>query len=133
MKLSTRGRYGLRAMCYLASNGERRYISVAEMSEKLNLSENYLEQLIRLLKNNGLIKSARGPKGGYKITRDIDDISVGEILRVLEGNITMSDCVSGDHFCDDKCDAYYVFTRIDQVINEAVDSISLKNMINQEV
>ncbi|ACV28963.1 Cysteine metabolism repressor [Anaerococcus prevotii] len=133
MKLSTRGRYGLRAMCYLASNKDRGYISVSEMSDKLNLSENYLEQLIRLLKNDGLITSARGPKGGYKITRDLDEISVGEVLRVLEGNITMSDCVSGDHFCDDKCDAYFVFDRIDKVINEAVDSISLKNMINQEV
>lgn len=133
MKLSTRGRYGLRAMCYLASNKDRGYISVSEMSDKLNLSENYLEQLIRLLKKDGLITSARGPKGGYKITRDLDEISVGEVLRVLEGNITMSDCVSGDHFCDDKCDAYYVFDRIDKVINEAVDSISLKNMINQEV
>ena len=133
MKLSTRGRYGLRAMCYMASNKDKGYVSVADMSEKLNLSENYLEQLIRLLKKAGMIVSARGPKGGYKIIKPLDEISVGEVLRVLEGNITMSDCVSGDHFCNDKCDAYYVFNRIDQVINDAVDSITLENMINQEV
>lgn len=133
MKLSTRGRYGLRAMCYLASNSSRGYISVSEISDKLNLSENYLEQLIRLLKKEGLISSARGPKGGYKITRDLDELTVGDILRVLEGNITISKCVSGDVNCDDKCDAYYVFDKIDKVLNEAIDSISLKNIINQEV
>lgn len=52
---------------------------------------------------------------------------------MLEGNITISDCVSGDVNCDDKCDAYYVFDKIDKVLNEAIDSISLKNIINQEV
>lgn len=133
MKLSTRGRYGLRAMCYLASNKNKGYISVSEISDKLNLSENYLEQLIRLLKNKGLIKSQRGPKGGYMITKDLKDISVGEVLRALEGNITMSECVSGSYDCYNKCDAYNVFNRIDQVINDAVDSITLENIVNQEV
>ena len=62
MKLSTRGRYGLRAICYIAENQDKGFIPVSEISENLNLSENYLEQLVRMLKKDGLIKSSRGPK-----------------------------------------------------------------------
>lgn len=72
MKLSTRSKYGLRAICYLAENEDKGYISVSEISTNLNLSENYLEQLIRLLKKENIVKSARGPKGGYKLVKDID-------------------------------------------------------------
>lgn len=133
MKLSTRGRYGLRAICYIAENQDKGYVSVSEISNKLNLSENYLEQLVRMLKNEGLIKSSRGPKGGYKINRDFDDISIGEILRTLEGDITMSECVSGKVNCADKCDAYDVFSKLDYLINSAVDSITLENIINHEI
>ena len=92
MKLSTRSKYGLRAICYLAENKEKEYIPVSEISKNLELSENYLEQLVRLLKKEDIVKSARGPKGGYKLVKDIEKITVGEVLRVLEGDIGNSGC-----------------------------------------
>ncbi|MDD7306337.1 MAG: Rrf2 family transcriptional regulator [Peptoniphilaceae bacterium] len=134
MKLSTRGRYGLRAVHYLAENQDKGYISVSEISDKLNLPENYLEQLIRLLKNSNLVISARGAKGGYKLSRNLDDISVGEVLRVLEGEITSSECVSnGNCHAIKDCEAYLVFAKIDNAINKAVDSISIRDMINNNI
>ncbi|WP_311486226.1 Rrf2 family transcriptional regulator [uncultured Anaerococcus sp.] len=133
MKLSTRGRYGLRAICYIAENQDKGFIPVSEISENLNLSENYLEQLVRMLKKDGLIKSSRGPKGGYKINSDLENITIGQVLRSLEGDMTISDCVSGKVICDDKCDAYDLFTKLDYLINQAIDSITLDNIVKHEI
>ncbi|WP_311492490.1 Rrf2 family transcriptional regulator [uncultured Anaerococcus sp.] len=133
MKLSTRGRYGLRAVCYIAENQNKGFIPVSEISEKLNLSENYLEQLVRILKKDGLIISSRGPKGGYKINSDLDKVTIGQILRSLEGDMTTSECVSGKYICNDKCDAYDLFTKLDYLINSAIDSITLENIVKHEI
>lgn len=133
MKLSTRGRYGLRAICYIAENENKGYVPVSEISENLNLSENYLEQLVRMLRKDDLIISSRGPKGGYKISKPLKEISIGQILRSLEGDLTMSECVSGKVDCNKKCDAYDVFTKLDSLINEAVDSITLDNIVKHEI
>lgn len=133
MKLSTRGRYGLRAICYIAENQYKGYIPVSEISEKLNLSENYLEQLVRMLKKDGLIISSRGPKGGYKINSDLNKVTIGQILRSLEGDMTTSECVSGKYICNDKCDAYDLFTKLDYLINSAIDSITLENIVKHEI
>ena len=133
MKLSTRGRYGLRAICYIAENQDKGFIPVSEISENLNLSENYLEQLVRMLKKDGLIKSSRGPKGGYKINKDLDSITIGQILRSLEGDMTTIECASGKVICDDKCDAYDLFIKLDYLINQAIDSITLDNIVKHEI
>ena len=133
MKLSTRGRYGLRAICYIAENQDKGFIPVSEISENLNLSENYLEQLVRMLKKDGLIRSSRGPKGGYKINNDLNNITIGQILRSLEGDMTTSECVSGKVNCDEKCDAYDLFTKLDFLINQAIDSITLANIVKHEI
>ncbi len=133
MKLSTRGRYGLRAICYIAENQDKGFIPVSEISENLNLSENYLEQLVRMLKKDGLIRSSRGPKGGYKINNDLNNITIGQILRSLEGDMTTSECVSGKVNCDEKCDAYDLFTKLDFLINQAIDSITLENIVKHEI
>lgn len=131
MKLSTRSKYGLRAICYLAENDDKGYIPVSEISTNLNLSENYLEQLIRLLKKESIVKSARGPKGGYKLVKDLDQITVGEVLRVLEGDIGKSGCNEDGSHCDDKCNAYFAFNKLDEAINETIDSITIDKMVNQ--
>ena len=132
MRLSTRSRYGLNAICYLAENEDKGYISVSEMSEKLNISENYLEQLIRLLKEGKIVKSTRGPKGGYMLAKKVDDITVGEVLEILEGHLNFTGCLEdGDH-CDKRCRAYIAFHKLDEVINETIDSITLASMVNQQ-
>ncbi len=130
MKLSTKGQYGLRAVTYIAENGDKGYIPVSEIADQLSLSEKYLEQLIRLLKKDKIIESSRGAKGGYRLARDPKEISVGEILRSLEGELTSTDCVRADSPCDkSNCSAYAAFLKLDRVINESMNSISLEDVL----
>lgn len=131
MKLSTRSRYGLRALCYMAENEDKGYISLSEISTNLDLPESYLEQIIRILKKHNLVTSTRGPKGGYMLSKAIDKITVGQVIRVLEGQESFSGCMEGGTHCDDRCNAYYAFHKLDEAINNAIDSITLENMVNQ--
>ena len=94
MKLSTKGRYGLRAILDLAVYGKEQPVSIRSISERQDISERYLEQLIAKLKKAGLVESIRGAGGGYRIARPADTISVGEVLYVLEGSLNPVDCVS---------------------------------------
>ena len=132
MKLSTRSRYGLRAVCYLAENEDKGYIPVSEISEKLNLSENYLEQLVRLLKKENIVESSRGPKGGYKLTKNPDEVTAGEVIRVLEGDWNITGCYPDGH-CEDKCNAYFAFYKIDEAINDTIVSITLDVILNNRL
>ena len=87
MKLSTKGRYGLRAMLDLALHSESEAVSIASIAARQNISESYLEQLIAKLRKAGLVSSVRGAGGGYVLTKMPEEISVGDILRALEGNL----------------------------------------------
>lgn len=131
MRLSTRSRYGLRAICYLAENQEKGYVPISEISKNLDISDNYLEQLIRLLKKANIVKSVRGPKGGYKLNRNFDEITVGEIIRILEGDTNFTVCLEDGGHCDDKCRAYIAFNKLDDAINDTINSITIYDMINQ--
>ena len=86
MKLSTKGRYGLRALIDLALYSEKEAASIASISARQQISESYLEQLIAKLRKAGLVKSVRGAGGGYMLAKPASEISVGDILRALEGN-----------------------------------------------
>ena len=87
MKLSTKGRYGLRALIDLARYSELEPVSISCIAERQNLSERYLEQLMSLLKKAGLVQSIRGAGGGYVLAKDAGEISVGDVLRALEGSL----------------------------------------------
>lgn len=130
MKLSTRSRYGLRAICYMAENEDRGYIPVSEISEQLSLSENYLEQLIRILRKEKIVKSIRGPKGGYKLIKNPSEITVGEVLRVLEGDFSIGGCFENKDHCDNKCNAFFAFNKIDEAINNTIDSLTIDEIVN---
>ena len=91
MKLSTKGRYGLRAID-LAVYSEKESVSISCIAQRENISESYLEQLAGKLKKAGLIKSTRGAQGGYRLAKPAAEISVGDILRALEGELGAVDC-----------------------------------------
>ncbi len=91
MKLSTRSRYGTRMLLDIAENSNGRPVSVSEVSARLGVSVKYLEQLIRPLKRGGYLASVRGPKGGHMLTRRPEEITVGEVVRLLEGGINLTD------------------------------------------
>ena len=92
MKLSTQGRYGLRELLDLAVHQGNGTVSIQSIAARQNISERYLEQLIAKLKKAGLVSSIRGAGGGYRLAKDAEDISVGDILRALEGSLDAVEC-----------------------------------------
>lgn len=92
LKLSTKGRYGLRALIDLAQYSEETPVSITSISKRQDISERYLEQLMSMLKKAGIVKSIRGANGGYILARDAKEISVGEVLRALEGSLEPVEC-----------------------------------------
>lgn len=134
MKLSTKGRYGLKAMFELALHYGKGPLSIKDIAEKQNLSENYLEQLISSLKKKGLVKSIRGAQGGYLLTKSPENITVGVVIRALEGDIIISDCITGeDSSCEREsfCVTKNVWIKIRDSINNAIDNITLEDMVNE--
>ena len=96
MKLSTKGRYGLRALIDLAQYSENEPVSITSISDRQDISERYLEQLMAMLKKSGLVKSVRGAGGGYVLAKKMNEISVGDVLRALEGNLDPVACTGFD-------------------------------------
>jgi len=135
MRLSTKGRYGLKAMFELALHYGEGPIPLNNVAEEQRISENYLEQLVATLKKNGLLESVRGAQGGYYLAKSPSEITVGNILRVLEGNMAPADCVmdSDDTNCEraEYCVTKLVWTKIRDSINDVVDSITLQDMIDE--
>lgn len=132
MRLSTRGRYGLKAMFQLALHYGNGPIPLNQIAQEQGISENYLEQLFSALKKKELLKSVRGAQGGYMLSRNPEDITVGDILRTLEGDLSPSDCILEDEGCsrEDKCVTKFVWIKIKESIDDVVDSITLQDMLN---
>ncbi|MBE5759035.1 MAG: Rrf2 family transcriptional regulator [Clostridiales bacterium] len=137
MKLSTKGRYGLRAIIDLAMNGQDGPVPISSIASRQSLSESYLEQLMAKLKKAGLVTSIRGAQGGYFLAKSSDEISVGDILRALEGDINPVDCIAltqdGKLKCKNSslCVSKYVWKRINDSITETVDAIKLSTLLEE--
>lgn len=135
MKLSTKGRYGLRAMIDLAIHSKTEAVSIASIAARQKISESYLEQLIPKLRKAGMISSVRGAGGGYMLAKPAEEISVGDILRALEGNLDPVDCAGlpGASGCEESgsCVTKYVWQRINESINRTVDGIYLKELLEE--
>ncbi len=99
MRLSTRSRYGTRLMLYLAQHYGKGPVKIGEVARDENISVKYLEQLIIPLKQGGIIRSIRGPKGGYELAVDPEKVTIGRIVEVLEGGVLLSDCVTHPEQC----------------------------------
>lgn len=134
MKLSTKGRYGLQVMIDLGAHAKESHISLKSIAGRLDISENYLEQLVALLKKQQLIGSKRGAQGGYFLTQDPKEISVGDILRALEGSLAPTDCTceGAEHHCQHQgnCVTKTVWERMRDGINNVVDGITLQDLID---
>ncbi len=135
MKLSTKGRYGLRAMIDMARYSGEEPVSISSIAARQGISERYLEQLVSLLKKAGLVKSIRGAGGGYVLARDMEDISVGDILRALEGNLEPVRCAAfySEEGCmaSDSCVTKYVWQKINESINRTVDEMRLDELVKE--
>ena len=134
MKLSTKGRYGLRALIDLAQYSEQETVSISSISQRQNISESYLEQLVAKLRKAGLVTSVRGAQGGYRLARPASTISVGDVLRALEGNLEAVECSAHtDEGCEgaDLCVTKYVWQRINESIARTVDEMMLDQLVEE--
>jgi Rrf2 family transcriptional regulator, cysteine metabolism repressor len=133
MKLSTKGRYGVKAMFELALHHGDEPVSIKTIAEKQNISEYYLEQLFAGLRKAKLIKSVRGAQGGYVLAKPPVDITVADILNVLEGPIEISECITDeDSSCSNVnyCATRLLWIKVSDSVNQVINSISLQDMIN---
>ena len=130
MKISTKGIYALRIMIDIAKNSKDDYVSIHSISERQDISNKYIEQIVSKLTKANLLTTLRGHTGGYKLSRKPSEYKVGEILRVAEGDLNVIDCVK-DNNCPRKsiCSTYYFWEGLDKVINEYADSYTLEELI----
>ncbi len=132
MRISTKGRYGLRAMVDLAINSVGDYIPLNSIAERQNLSEGYLEQVFAALRKAGLVKSVKGPQGGYCLADDASKITVGDVLRALEGDLVLVEGLDEGQDTDNAveyCINNEVWKKLNKSISEFLDSITLEDLV----
>src|ERR671926_426051 len=138
MKVSTRVHYGLRAMTELArSYAEERLLSIAEIARSEDLPLAYLEQLVGELRRAGLVEGTRGVRGGYRLARDPRQVTVGDVDRVLEGEIAPVDCTAegyhaGDCPVETQCLSRSVWDRVQMAILGVLDATTLADLVQAD-
>ena len=132
MRLSTRGRYGTRMMLDLAAHHDQGPTPLREIARRQDLSVKYLEQLIIPLKAAGFIVSVRGARGGYILARKPDKISVGQIIEILEGGLSLVDCVEDPKVCkrEKDCPTRDIWLRMSGRLLEELSSLSLQDVLD---
>ena len=136
MLISTRGRYALRIMLELAQYDRGKYIPLPLIAERQEISEKYLESIISVLGKAGLVEGLRGKGGGYRLSRELKDYSVGEILRLSEGSLAPVACLEcGAAPCPRAafCKTLPMWKRYQELTDEYFNSISLRDLLQTEV
>ena len=133
MKLSTRTRYGLRAILEVAISSDKRPIQTKIVSQRQQISVKYLEQLMATLKSGGLIRGIRGSKGGYVLAKAPSQIKLSDIFNVLEGPVKTVECVDNENYCakTSECVARQVWSEVEEAINGVLQSITLQDLVDR--
>ncbi len=133
MKLSTRTRYGIRAVIELAQHEEKRPLQLKAIAERQDISVKYLEQLMSMLRSSGLLRSIRGAKGGYILARPPEQINLSEIFRCLEGPVTTAECTENGDYCERSADcvAREVWIEVEAAIQKILRSITLADLVKR--
>ena len=132
MRLPTKARYGMRAMLDLAVHGaENEPVMMRDVASRQGLSDKYLEQVLIPLRHAGLIKSVRGAKGGYMLTRVPGEINLLEIVEAGIGDLSMVDCVEDPGSCRNAagCATYVVWKELAEVVKETLESKTLADLM----
>lgn len=135
LRLSTKGQYGVRAMYEIARGYPDRPVSIKEISERQNVSVAYLEQILNKLRKANLIKSIKGPGGGYLLNKSPENISIASILNELEGPVAITTCLDPERSCImiDNCVAHLLWKALGQQIEAFLETITLKNLLNGDL
>ncbi len=134
MKLSTRTRYGVRALVDLALHDNKGPVQVKDIAEREEISEKYLEHLMSILKGAGFVRSVRGARGGYLMAKPTADVNLYEVVNVLEGSLAPAECVTDAEVCHRSsfCVTRDVWGEIQDVINNVLKSITLEDLCQRE-
>ncbi len=133
MRISTKGRYGLRALVDMAVNSAGQHIALSGIAERQNISESYLEQVFAALRKTGFIKSIKGAQGGYILAKSASKITVGEILRALEGDLTVvreEEYKKSDKQNVEYCIKLNVWDKMNEALSKVADSITLEDLVS---
>ena len=133
MKLSTRTRYGMRAIIELAQHEGNRPLQLKAIAERQDISVKYLEQLMSLLRSAGFVRSVRGSKGGYVLARPASQIMLGEIFRSLEGPVATTECTADGEVCERSvdCIARDIWMQVEAAIGQILGATSLADVVNK--
>ena len=127
MKISTKGRYGLRIVMDVAMNGNEKPRMIRDIAKSQQISEKYISRLIIDLRQGGILESIRGAKGGYKLSRNPESITVLEILEIMEGRIAIVECLSSPIHCvrASKCATKEIWNNVNEEIRTTLSKITL--------
>jgi len=131
MRISTRGSYALEAVMAIALHPDEQTINIREISERTQISDNYLEQIFSLLRKNKVISSSRGAYGGYQLARPAGQIMVGDVLRATEKSISPVMCVEENSACGKSagCVTKTAWKKLYGAISDTVDAISIADLV----
>jgi Rrf2 family cysteine metabolism transcriptional repressor len=134
MKLSTKGRYGARAMLDLAIHNEERIVLLKDIAKRQEISERYLENIMRTLVSNGLVTSVQGRNGGFNLAKKPSDIKLSHIIQAVEGSVSPVCCVDNPKLCKrmPMCVTYDIWGKLKKAIFDVLDSITLEDMVKMQ-
>ena len=127
MRLSSKSQYGLKACFILAQNYPQRCVSASALEKEIAVSGKYIEKIMRMLSGQGIVTAERGVTGGYKLTREPSQITIGDVARALEDNMEIADCITAT--CQ-KCATGAVWRKLYAGINAVLDSMTLQSMLD---
>lgn len=133
MNISTKGRYGLRMLMDIAAHQAQGPVNLNEIAERQGISAKYLWQIVNLLKTAGFVRGTRGPRGGYILIRDPANITLLDVIQILEGPVSLVECVDDPEFCVrmENCVAHSVWSEVSQAIRSALQKITLAEILRR--
>jgi Rrf2 family protein len=134
MKISTKGRYGLRVLLDIAKYQEHGPVILRDIAKRQEISEKYLWQVINPMKSAGFVTSVRGAKGGYMLARDIAEITLLDVVTILEGPVCVVDCVDEPGTCERStvCVTRDAWRQVEESIKATMTVITLKQLVKDE-
>ena len=134
MKISTKGRYGLRVLVDIAAHQDNGPVILRDISKRQGISEKYLWQVINPMKSAGFVNSARGAKGGYMLAKGAADITLLDVVTVLEGPVCIVDCVDEPESCErsSNCVTRDVWTKLECCLKTTMGTITLKELVSRQ-
>lgn len=133
MRLSTRSRYGIRALTALAAQEPAEGRCAREIADEEDLSKKYLESILAQLRTAGVVRSVRGAHGGYVLARDPAELTVGEVIRVLEGSLAFVECVDDPSFCErhNNCITRYIWEEAERALSKTFERITIASLVER--